>query len=121
MNYPAVGSSLKNNACRFTVWAPLLKRVDLMIQGSDSAYPMTRSSNGYWSAEVEDIRAGTSYFFRLDEDKQLPDPASRAQQQGVHGPSTVVETEFNWNDQDWKGLSMADMIIYELHVGTFTA
>jgi maltooligosyltrehalose trehalohydrolase len=121
MNYPAVGSFLKNqNACSFTVWAPLRKKVEVVIENEKSLHELTKNDVGYWSATVENIKPGTNYFFRLDGDKKYPDPASRAQPDGVHGPSAVVEHTYHWTDTEWKGIPLYDMVIYELHVGTFT-
>lgn len=121
MNYPAVGSSLKKNTCSFTVWAPLRNSIDLIMEDNHSAHPLVRDEHGYWSTEVPNVADGTRYYFLLDGDKKLPDPASRAQPKGVHGPSAIVETSYPWRDGKWKGLDMGDMIIYELHVGTFTS
>lgn len=116
---PAVGSRLSQNNCTFTVWAPFKKSVELVIQHRD-AVPMEPSDHGYWTAVVSGIHAGTQYRFKLDGAKPLPDPASRAQPEGVHGPSSVVEEAFPWTDEKWTGLPLGDMVIYELHVGTFT-
>ncbi|MBP1726352.1 MAG: GlgB, partial [Deltaproteobacteria bacterium] len=63
---------------------------------------------------------GTRYFYRLDGESERPDPASRFQPEGVHGPSQVVDSRFSWGDAGWFGLPLRDYIIYELHVGTFT-
>lgn len=63
---------------------------------------------------------GTEYFFRLEGSLDRPDPASHSQPKGVHGPSQVVDHEYPWRDRLWKGIPLEEMIIYELHVGTFT-
>ena len=120
MNYPRVGPVLREHVCTFTVWAPFRKEVVLLLEGAETRHVLSRADGGYWSVEVAGISAGTSYYFLLDGEKKLPDPASRAQERGVHGPSTVVSDAFSWTDSGWKGLSMGEMIIYELHVGTFT-
>jgi maltooligosyltrehalose trehalohydrolase len=76
---------------------------------------------GYWETTVSNIGVGTRYQYILHEKLNRPDPASRFQPDGVHGPSEVVDTlAFTWTDQEWKGLPLADYIIYELHPGTFT-
>jgi maltooligosyltrehalose trehalohydrolase len=76
---------------------------------------------GYWETTVSNIGVGTRYQYILHEKLYRPDPASRFQPDGVHGPSEVVDTSaFTWTDQEWKGLPLADYIIYELHPGTFT-
>ena len=66
--------------------------------------------------------AGTRYQYRLDGERYRPDPASRYQPEGVHGPSVVVDpSDFPWTDQAFRGHALADLVLYELHVGTFTA
>ncbi|MGC1241015.1 MAG: alpha-amylase family glycosyl hydrolase, partial [Chryseosolibacter sp.] len=121
MKYPPVGSAVKRDTCCFTVWAPFRKKVEVVLEPNDTRHLLLKNDSGYWSADVPDVKAGSDYFFLLDGDKKLPDPASRAQLQGVHGPSTVIADSFPWSDDHWKGLPLGDMIIYELHVGTFTA
>jgi maltooligosyltrehalose trehalohydrolase len=80
---------------------------------------MHPTSRGYFHAHAEGIPAGTLYRYRLNKDKELPDPASRHQPQGVHGPSQVLSTRFTWNDSSWRGLPLEKYVLYELHVGTF--
>ena len=120
MNDPLVGARLQDTTCAFTLWAPLKKKVEVYFPDTDTRHPMTKNEFGYWRAELKDVAANTPYFFRLDDDKSLPDPASRAQPQGVHGPSSVVPFEFAWTDHQWKGLQLGEMVMYELHVGTFS-
>jgi maltooligosyltrehalose trehalohydrolase len=69
---------------------------------------------------LNDIKPATHYLYRLDHEKTLPDPASCWQPNGVHGPSAVTDRSFKWADSEWRGLALDDMILYELHVGTFT-
>jgi maltooligosyltrehalose trehalohydrolase len=111
-----------NGRCAFTVWAPLLNNLALKIVSPvERVIPMTRIDRGYWRIEAEDAFPGTRYFYLLDSEKERPDPASRYQLEGVHGPSQVVDhTAFPWDDHRWKGLALADYISYELHVGTFS-
>jgi maltooligosyltrehalose trehalohydrolase len=118
MKYPAIGARLTGTTCTFSVWAPSLSSVEVVIDGIST--PLERDDHGYWSAKVSPVHAGALYHYRLDGKKDLPDPASRSQPQGVHGPSAVVETSFNWTDGEWKGIPLGEMILYELHVGTFT-
>ncbi len=80
---------------------------------------MTATARGYHVAFVEGIGGGARYRYALGADL-LPDPASRAQPDGVHGDSEVVEPDFAWSDHAWHGFPLADYVIYELHVGTFT-
>jgi maltooligosyltrehalose trehalohydrolase len=82
--------------------------------------PLQRGEQGYHKAVAKSVGPGALYFYRLDGDKERPDPASRFQPQGVHGPSQVVDSRFPWDDAAWFGIPLRDYIIYELHVGTFT-
>ena len=116
--YPAVGAFYKGRNCLFTVWAPHCESVELVV--GETAYEMTKVCHEYWTVSIENILSGTSYRFRLDNHKELPDPASRHQANGVHGSSSVVDTQFPWTDESWKDIPLAEMVIYELHVGTFS-
>jgi maltooligosyltrehalose trehalohydrolase len=83
---------------------------------------MTRQDDGLFEGMVAGLPSGTRYQYRLDGERYRPDPASRFQPEGVHGPSTVVNpASFPWTDQAFTGHALADLVIYELHVGTFTA
>ena len=82
---------------------------------------MTRDALGYWSLSLPEADHNMKYLFEINGDRRLPDPASRAQPDGVHEASALVPTAFRWTDDSWKGLEMGDMIIYELHVGTFSS
>ncbi len=83
--------------------------------------PLERGDRGYHERVVEDAAPGTRYVYRLDGATERPDPASRAQPQGVHGPSQVLGGDtFRWSDHGWDGLPLSAYILYELHVGTFT-
>ena len=83
--------------------------------------PLTDERNGYFSGFVPHMEPGNLYKFRLDEGDQLPDPMSRFQPEGPHGPSKIVDpTTSQWNDDAWHGVSLRGSVIYEMHVGTFT-
>jgi maltooligosyltrehalose trehalohydrolase len=75
---------------------------------------------GYFHAVVDGVSAGALYRYQLRNGKVRPDPASRHQPQGVHGPSQVVTNRFEWIDSSWQGLPLEKYVMYELHVGTFT-
>jgi maltooligosyltrehalose trehalohydrolase len=117
--YPQVGAFLSDEECTFRVWAPLRKKVDTVVNGK--SYSMQVDEYGYWSVTVDGISAGATYKFKLDDEHLLADPASLSQPEGVHGNSVIVDRVFEWRDDEWKGLPLKDMIIYELHVGTFTS
>ncbi len=134
--------------CGFTVWAPLLDKVSVEIvkvpsldggsaadaadgQSSQDAskqrklLPMTQDARGYWHAIAPNLPAGTQYLYQLEgpegETESWPDPASSFQPEGVHGPSEFVDhSAFAWQDEGWQGIELAEYIIYELHIGTFT-
>lgn len=105
----------------FTVWAPRAEQVELALLDPEPRYlPMQRDTWGYWRTSTGDAPPGTRYRFRLDGADEWPDPASRHQPEGVHGPSAVADPRFEWSDRAWFGLPLRDYVIYELHVGTFT-
>jgi maltooligosyltrehalose trehalohydrolase len=90
--------------------------------GSGIAVALEAMADGYHEAVARDAGEGTLYRFRIDGAPELyPDPASRFQPQGPHGPSAVVDpAAFRWTDSAWPGVTLDRQVIYELHVGTFT-
>jgi maltooligosyltrehalose trehalohydrolase len=106
----------------FRAWAPSIKTLAVEILSPFSeAVPMEPRPFGYWEATVADLAAGARYQFVLNDKLKRPDPASRFQPEGVHGPSEVIDPHaFQWTDHHWKGLPLNEYIIYELHPGTFT-
>jgi maltooligosyltrehalose trehalohydrolase len=101
------------------VWAPAAAQVDVAIDGRRR--PMTSSERGWWSADVE-ANPGATYGFSLDGGEVLPDPRSAWQPDGVHGLSRLVDhSEFTWRAADWRGRQLLGRLVYELHIGTFTA
>jgi maltooligosyltrehalose trehalohydrolase len=108
----------------FRVWAPKRQKVRLIFEGSDTIHPLEREPGreGYFSAFVREAANGTRYRYLLDDDDyRYPDPVSRFQPEGVHGPSEVVDpSAYQWKDAEWPGLNMPGQVIYEMHMGTFT-
>ena len=108
----------------FAVWAPKAKRLRVVIEGGTrpGEYELDPAGDGVWETVVGDAGPGTRYRYRLDEEETpVPDPCSRFQPEGVHGPSEVVDpAAHEWRDEGWSGPAMPDYIIYELHIGTFT-
>jgi maltooligosyltrehalose trehalohydrolase len=106
------------------VWAPRRRRVSVVLQEQDSRaeFELAREDNGYHSGTFAEARAGSLYRFRLDDDESLyPDPTSRFQPDGPHGPSEVIDPQtFHWTDGGWRGLPPDGQVIYEMHIGTFT-
>lgn len=103
------------------VWAPFAQIVELQLESpARRLEPMQQLSDGYFQCIARGVPSGSTYFYRLDRNTSRPDPASRLQPQGVHGPSEVVSGHFEWQDSGWKGLRLDQLVIYELHVGTFT-
>ncbi len=106
----------------FKVWAPSANTMSVRIHSTNGEQiPLSPSSMGYWEKTVPSVQAESLYSFVINQHLDRPDPASRFQPHGVHGPSVVVNpSAFTWTDHDWKGLPLEQFIIYELHVGTFT-
>jgi maltooligosyltrehalose trehalohydrolase len=83
--------------------------------------PLERRNDGVWSGLVARAKRGTRYRYRLNGEGPYPDPYSRSQPEGVHGPSEVVDpTDFEWHDSDWRGVGIQGLVVYQLHVGTAT-
>ncbi|MBD1804616.1 malto-oligosyltrehalose trehalohydrolase [Microcoleus sp. FACHB-SPT15] len=119
-----VGSNyLGDGRCEFIVWAPTHEEVAVeVVSPTHRSLPMQKDEWGYFKVLAEDIEPGTLYFYKLGGETDKPDPASHSQPKDVHGPSEVVDhTQMNWTDAGWSGIPLEEMIIYELHVGTFTA
>jgi maltooligosyltrehalose trehalohydrolase len=119
-----IGAEPATGGVYFRVWAPQAKRVELLIGGDDfsQAEELKPEAHGYFSGFVPGCAAGDLYHFRLDgRDQLLPDPASRFQPEGPFGPSMIVDaSHFEWHDAQWSGVGLANQVIYEMHIGTFT-
>jgi maltooligosyltrehalose trehalohydrolase len=149
---PVGAEPVPGGGVHFRVWAPLRTRVDVVLEGEagggatgatgrggaggatghggataavtgrNRAVPLRAEGDGWFSAVVDDAGTGWLYRFLLDGDGPYPDPASRFQPDGPHGPSQVVDPgAFTWSDSGWQGVAPVDRVIYELHIGTFTA
>ena len=122
-----VGAELrKEGGAHVRVWAPACQRVELVIPAAgnvaERALPMTREQDGHFEVFDPDAHAGGRYWFRLNAKDLRPDPASRWQPDGPHQPSAYVDpAAFRWTDAARKGLGSVGQVIYEMHVGTFTA
>ncbi len=106
---------------RFRLWAPGCQAVELVLEGG-ATLAMSAGEEGWFELTTDQARAGTRYRYRLPDGLQVPDPASRFQPEDVHGPSEVIDpTAYAWQDGDWRGRPWHEAVVYELHVGTFTA
>jgi maltooligosyltrehalose trehalohydrolase len=111
-----------DSRCKFEVWAPLANKISVhIVAPAEQVLPLAKRDRGYFRGILEGVEPGSLYFYRIDDEKVRPDPASRFQPQGVHGPSQVMDSQFPWTDQCWSGLPLRYYIIYEVHVGTFTS
>ncbi len=111
---------LQDGTVRFLLWAPLVDSVDLHLIGDGTTITMENVGGGYFQAVTDRARGGSRYWYRIGDD-ELPDPASRSQPDGVHGPSEVVDfSAVSWNDADFEPPDSSALVIYELHTGTFT-
>ncbi|GLH97547.1 alpha-amylase family glycosyl hydrolase [Phytohabitans aurantiacus] len=105
---------------RFSVWAPDAPTMRVRVAGTD--HPMTLQDAGWWRVEVDCATHGADYSYLLgDSEDALPDPRSRWQPHGVHGPSrTYDHAAFRWTDGDWAGRELTGGVVYAMHVGAFT-
>ncbi|WP_207477806.1 malto-oligosyltrehalose trehalohydrolase [Arenibaculum pallidiluteum] len=114
------GAEIGDGGVRFRLWAPSAADVRLVVEGGPEL-PMERLDGGWHELTTDAARAGSRYAFRLPDGLQVPDPASRFQQDDVHGFSTVVDPRsYEWRNTAWKGRPWNETVLYELHVGTFS-
>jgi maltooligosyltrehalose trehalohydrolase len=117
---------LASGQISFRVWAPEARRLELVLLDDAGKFarrePLHEEADGYYSFISPTARVGSHYFYCLDQQEQLlPDPASRFQPDGPHGPSEVIDpNSFRWTDQQWPGIQLEGQVLYEMHVGTFT-
>lgn len=111
-----------DSSVTFHVHAPAAESVGLVWDGEDRVWPMSRSDDGGFQLNTVPSAADACYWFQFADGRRYPDPASRFQPRGVHGPSQLVDSRgFAWTDADWQGVAKQDLIVYELHIGTFTS
>ena len=123
--YPIGAELIGPDQTHFRVWAPKAQRVDLVLEGSAAQtqgqefHTLIPEKDGYFSGSAN-AGPGACYRFRVN-DRFYPDPASRFQLDGPHGPSCIVDpAAFRWTDSHWPGVTLKGQIIYEMHIGTFT-
>jgi maltooligosyltrehalose trehalohydrolase len=118
MNERQFGARLTADGASFRLWAPAAKRVDLLLE---EPQPMQRGEDGWFAAEASGVRAGHRYKFRIDNEIDVPDPASAFQPDDVSGPSEVIDhSSYQWRASDWRGRPWHETVLIEAHVGTFT-
>src|SRR5438477_4724919 len=117
--YPIGAECAADARTHVRVWAPAARRVDIVVRAAQA--PLEREGDGYFSGMI-DAKRGDTYQFRINGTEQLyPDPASRFQPDGPHGPSAIIDPgTFEWTDSAWRGARIAGQVVYEMHVGTFT-
>jgi len=107
---------------RFRLWAPRFEQIELRLAGAAPALRMRSAGAGWHTLTTRRARAGTRYRYALPDGTLVPDPASRFQPEDVHGPSEVIDPlAYAWRDQAWRGRPWHEAILYELHIGAFTA
>jgi malto-oligosyltrehalose trehalohydrolase len=118
MNGQQFGVKLTADGATFRLWAPAATRVDVLL---DKPHALRRGDDGWFSADIAGIKAGTLYKFRIDDAVDIPDPASAFQPQDVSGPSEVIDhSAYRWRARDWRGRPWQEAVLIETHVGTFT-
>jgi maltooligosyltrehalose trehalohydrolase len=118
MNERHFGASLTSDGAFFRLWAPAAKRVDLLL---DQPHSMLLNKDGWFSLDIAGVKAGARYKFRIDDEIDVPDPASAFQPDDVSGPSEVIDhTSYRWRAADWRGRPWQETVVTESHVGTFT-
>jgi len=121
-----IGAEVVHAGIHFRVWAPGHKKVEVILQNEEmaergAAFPLEAEEDGYFSGICREAQAGSRYRYRLEGKGSFPDPASRFQPEGPHGPSRVIDSAFNWSDGAWRGVVREGHVIYEMHIGTYTA
>lgn len=120
--YQKLGANIINKSeCKFTVWAPEEKKVELILGENDEHHPMEKDYSGYWHVSLQENVTNKKYKYQVGKKGAFPDPASLYQPEGVHGYSQVFDTkQHKWSDNEWVNPYLGDYIMYEIHAGTFT-
>ncbi|MFO1430814.1 MAG: glycogen debranching protein GlgX [Candidatus Competibacteraceae bacterium] len=115
---------LEGGRIRFRLWAPVAERVEVLLEGAGGGaiiLPMEAREGNWYELTTDRAKVGDFYRYRINGVRKVPDPASRYNPQGVHGPSQILEPgQFVWNDRNWRGRPWEEAVIYELHIGAFT-
>src|SRR5262245_37497307 len=112
---------LPDGTVQFSVWAPRVQRLAVQFMQPRWSVPMNRGTDGVHTVLVSGLSPGDLYSYDLDGTRARPDPVSRCQPDSVHGSSAIIDpSAFPWTDHEWKGKALHDLILYELHCGTFS-
>src|SRR4051812_42385090 len=113
-----LGAWPQNDGIQFRVWAPYAKEIKVIFETKTQPFFLKAEKDGYFSAFIPGMTAGALYKYQIDNGQNYPDPCSRYQPQGPHGPSMVINNNYPWQDDVWqkKGLTLEGQVIYELHV-----
>jgi maltooligosyltrehalose trehalohydrolase len=112
------GARLTAEGASFRLWAPAARRVDLLLE---TPHPLKRGEDGWFVGDVAGVKAGDHYRFRIDNEIDIPDPASAFQPDDVFGPSELIDhSAYRWRASDWRGRPWHETVLLEAHVGTFT-
>jgi maltooligosyltrehalose trehalohydrolase len=121
MNDRQFGTQLTTHGALFRLWAPAAKRVDLVLEAAKKPEAMQPREGGWFSVEVAGAKAGARYKFRIDDDINVPDPASDFHPDDVSGPSEVIDhLSYRWRAAEWRGRPWHEAVLIETHVGTYT-
>lgn len=117
------GATARGSQTEFRVWAPNPREVKLhLLRAGEPPQDLCMQRDGEDFVATATARPGDRYAYVVDGGQPIPDPVSRFLPEGVHGPTEILDpTLFHWNDHGWNGLDLLDCIVYELHIGTFTA
>ncbi|WP_207493244.1 malto-oligosyltrehalose trehalohydrolase [Aridibaculum aurantiacum] len=115
----SIGINFIDGKASVRIWSPDSKSLEVKLE--NKSIPLTKDDFGFWTITTTNIQPGDLYKLVINNEQEFPDPASVSQPEGVHGRSAAVDvSSFNWTDQSWNNLPLADYILYELHTGTFT-
>lgn len=116
-----LGAQVVENGVQFQVWAPKSQSIDVVFANGTIHALHKDTETGYFSGFIPDVSSGMTYRYRVDREKDYPDPCSRFQPEGPHGPSQIVDSSsYHWKDHDWPGVQITGQVIYELHIGALT-
>jgi len=118
-----LGLELNDEGATVRIWGPRQLRLSLVLDrtAGEQVHALTRDAEGYFTGFIPAARAGDRYWLELADGRRIPDPLSRYQPDGPHGPSQIIDpAAYHWQDAGWPGVRLPGQVLYELHIGTFT-